>query len=289
MVRGALRVHKDSDDAARAIRPSLSERWYRYQGVVTAVLSGVIMVAMTWAAVRWLATSPHFRVRHIEVRAASHQIASTLETRLTAYRRLPIFRVSMESIERECLKNPWVVEAHARRELPGAIVVEVIERNAVALVDLGELYWADEDGSLFKRLETSDPPRRLPIITGFDRNWFLESAKDAARQIVGLANLAAQWRKNSDRPTLSEIHIDKLQAVTFFFTGKPLALKLGQYSNISIDRFSTFDVVWRELQHQAGDAKIIFLDGLMQPERVIVRFREPKTDAAVPTATTKAG
>lgn len=290
MVRGALRVHR-SDDASAGPekRFDWAASWQKYRGLLTAIVSGIVMVALTIGAVRWLITSPHFRVRHIEVRSASHQVAYNLENRLLPYRRRAIFRLSMEQIERECLKNAWVAEVHARRELPGSIVVEVIERNAVALVDLGEFYWADEDGTLFKKLENTDPAKKVPIVTGFDRTWFLESAKDAGQQIKQLGELAANWQKLASRPILSEIHVDKQQAITFFFAGKQLALQLGQYASVGPDRFSTFDVVWQELLHQGSDAKIIFLDGKMQPERVIVRFREPKNNDATVAATTKAG
>jgi len=60
---------------------------------------------------------------------------------------------------------PTVKSASVRLDLPGRIVVEISEREPLAVLGGGDLYLVDEDGLLFARSLPEDN-RHLPLITG---------------------------------------------------------------------------------------------------------------------------
>ena len=81
-------------------------------------------------------------------------------------RRSPAGRPSSVSSERS---SPATVRVS--RQLPSVLTIEISERHAAAVVNLGGLYLADVRGRPFKRA-TMDEAAGLPVITGVARGQY---------------------------------------------------------------------------------------------------------------------
>jgi len=74
--------------------------------------------------------------------------------------------VDLDAVERGVERHPWVREAHARREWPDTVVVEIVEHHAAALLhDGGRLLVVSDEGRPF--LPADARHLDLPHLTGF--------------------------------------------------------------------------------------------------------------------------
>ena len=66
----------------------------------------------------------------------------------------------------ELTHNPWVETVRIRRFFPDSLSIAITEREPVAVVNMGFIYYLDKKGNIFKVLNQGD---RLdyPVITGF--------------------------------------------------------------------------------------------------------------------------
>jgi cell division protein FtsQ len=76
-----------------------------------------------------------------------------------------ILAVNLAAARKRLLSDPWIAEAHLRREVPDGIRIQVREHRAAAVIDLGRKYLVDDRGIIFKDLE-ADEDNGLPVIEG---------------------------------------------------------------------------------------------------------------------------
>src|SRR2546430_4401610 len=121
-----------ADACGRALRRSLP-------GLAGAAAIAVL-VGGVWAGYRFVTTSLRFAITTIDVHGARQ--LSVDQIRAAAGVRLGdnVFATQPAEVVRALHDNPWIAEADAHRVLPHSIVIEIRERTAAALVDLGGLY-----------------------------------------------------------------------------------------------------------------------------------------------------
>src|SRR4051812_32535232 len=115
---------------------------------------GVLLLVVGGAAFgghRFVTRSTHFAVRHLRFSAVQHVDPAALQARAGLALGTNLFAGDLAEIERKVLEEPWVKEAHARRDLPATVAVDVVERAAACVVALDALYLADARGVVFKR------------------------------------------------------------------------------------------------------------------------------------------
>jgi cell division protein FtsQ len=146
--------------------------------------------------------------------------------------------------------DPWILSATAHRVLPDTLVIEVRERVATAVVQLGnELYLADEAGHPFKRTGVgTGEGAQLPLVTGLARDQYRVAPAETAQLIVHALDVLARWRTTPGRPVIAEIHVGAHHALTLHTYDQGAAIQLGAITaGDSADRFATFDTAWSEL------------------------------------------
>lgn len=125
-------------------------------------------------------------------------------------------------------KNPWVEKVRVKRYFPHILTIEVTEREPVAVVNMGFLYYLDKNGEVFKPLIEGD---RLdfPVLTGITED---DLARDQAgtREILKrardlIALLSA--RKSVGMDDISEIHCERGFGFTLFTAQGGVPIKLG--------------------------------------------------------------
>lgn len=170
--------------------------------------------------VRHVVASPRFALREIRADATLHVSRDEILSLAGVDPGDRLLAVDTDAVAARVATHPWVQTVRVRRQLPSALVIDVVERRAVASALLGTLYLIDDSGRPFKRA-TLDEADGLPVITGVARDQYTlarvasEAAFREALSLLALYRaddeLAAARRAGggpASRPALSEIHVD---------------------------------------------------------------------------------
>jgi cell division protein FtsQ len=236
-----------------------------------------------FAAHHFVTRSSHFAVRAVRISPTRHASSESLTARAGDLTGQNLFKVDLDEVARAVREEPWLKSAHARRELPATIVVDVVERDPACGVALGPVYLADARGDVFKRA-SPDEAAGLPVVTGVDRDLYLADPDGAKLQIRDALTALESWRKKPSRPAVGEVHLDKLLGVTLFVSDPSagsLAVRLGPPGADLDTRLSRFDAVWSSLRAGGETPRLIYLDNRARPDRVTVKLTAPPPPPAV--------
>jgi cell division protein FtsQ len=156
-------------------------------------------------------------------------------------------------------KNPWVAKVRVRRTFPHTLTIDVVEREPVAVVSMGYLYYLDNNGEIFKPLNEGD---RLdfPVVTGLNEDDLLRDPAGAKEAFQGVLGLLRQLGNGGEfaLADISEIHFDKGFGYTLFTTRGGVPIRLG--NNGFSDKLGRFARIYRDLQAQLPHVEYIDLD-----------------------------
>jgi cell division protein FtsQ len=247
-------------------------------GIVVAVVVGVAaMLGVPTMAERKaaeIAASAGFEVQKVEVRGVERMDE------------LPVYNIALGQVDRsmlsldlpkvrdEMLKLGWVKDARISRRLPDTLVVDIVERDPVAVWQHdGQLHLIDVQGVVLQSVATDEMPD-LPLVVGPDAN----------RQTAGLNKLM------ENAPALKPM----LAGATWvgnrrwdlrFQSGETLSLPEGdKASATALVNFARMDGVNRLLGR--GIVKFDMRD----PDRFVLRLpqdqvgQKPETKAEAPVA-----
>lgn len=192
-----------------------------------AVLLGVVLLGAAGAAAcSWLARSDIFEVRTVDMNPCRHVSGDEVAGILKGAARGNIWLLSKEEIGRRILSHPFVREASVRKSFPDKLVVQIGEREPVAMINLDALYYVDERGTVFKRLTAYDP-KDFPILTGFARGDLAANDPVAVRNLRNTIVLLRHAEAGSLSRNISEIHFDPAEGYTLVTRDAGLRLKIG--------------------------------------------------------------
>lgn len=247
-----------ADACGRAIRRSIP--------AAVVVLAACALGGGAWAGHRWLTRSPRFAITAITIQGTQRLDPAELRATLPLHLGDNVF-VALGEVARAVRANPWIASADVRRVLPHTIAIEVREHQAVAVVELGDLYLVDADGLPFKRAEAEEGDG-LPTISGLDRAAYVASPGAVAATVRDAIAAAERWR-TADRPAIDEIHVDPHGALTLHTRDQAIAIRLGALGPELTDRMHTFDAAWAGLSDaERAHTRAIHLDA--RPDHVTV-------------------
>ena len=240
--------------------------------VGVTLFSAVLLVVGGFFVTQLLLASDLFRVEQVEVqgngRLSKGQVValSDIETGINT------FNLDIGLIGRKIEENPWVESARVQRIFPRQVMINIEERQPVAIVNLGYLYYLDKQGEIFKVLDATDN-LDYPIVTGF--NYAKAQAHNAEyaqqlKQVVKLLTDLGQ-RKLFSLEQVSEIHFEASGGLSLFTLTGGVKVKLGRADyRRKLDRLER---IYAQLQ-----PKLQMLDyiDLNVDEKVIVRIERPK-------------
>jgi cell division septal protein FtsQ len=184
----------------------------------------VPLKAAVAAAAALFFENSYFFVREIQVRGGEKVGGDEIVAMAGLRHGMNIWKIEPGGIEKKVAKHPWVCRVLVRRDFPRRIVIEVEECTPKAIVALGQLYYVDADGVIFKEVGAGENVN-FPLLTGL-RPEQLAKVNPALRgkiqDAVRLADLMAK-----DAHTLSEIHFDESDRLVVYTTAFPVALKMG--------------------------------------------------------------
>lgn len=133
-------------------------------------------------------------------------------------------------VERTLENHPWIARANLTRNWPQRVHLQIQEREPVALVQVGELYYVDYRGHLFKPLSPGDP-HDFPIITGLPRQFFSPQEGALPETMARVKEIMDLLKKASSPLSLeniSEIHVDLERGLTLYANGLGAGVDLGR-------------------------------------------------------------
>ncbi len=236
--------------------------------------------AGAWAGYRFVTTSPRFAIDDIAVRGTHALSADEVRARLPIALGDNVFLADLDAAEARLEAEPWIAAAAIRRRLPRSIEIEVVERQAAAIVDADGLYLADADGHLFKRARLDlGEGEGLPVVTGIARDELrVDPGAAALRVRHALATLGTWADVGSARPAIGEIRVDERLAVTLYTYDDAIAVRLGGADGAPLGpRMARFDAAWAALTpDERHRARAIHLDHDTRPDHVTVAFGRPE-------------
>jgi cell division protein FtsQ len=238
-----------------------------------------------------LVTSPAFAVDRIEVKGLVRmERAELLDAAGLAIGR-NVFERGPGEVKARLLRHPWVAEASVARRLPGSYVIEVRERQPIALLvvepcrdanlrsetdptcdDGSALYLLSDDGKLFKRFDAKDPVD-LPVITGIDRVRFGSDPEFPKTILLGAAQLLHDYRAQglAQQKPVSEIHLEPNDGFSLYVGEELTLVRLG--APPYAQKLPKLKKVFARLEREGASAEYVYLDNEQRPDRVTVRLR----------------
>jgi cell division protein FtsQ len=168
-----------------------------------------LAVAAVMLGIQFLRESDYFTVRNVRVitqsRVSEQEIAGASDVRIGA----GIFDLDLALIGRKIEENPWIARAEVVRSLPDEVVIKVTEHQPRAVIQLDYLYYVNDNGEVFKLLDSGDS-LDYPIITGVDRQLLLDRPAEGQawlrQALVLIDRLTA--RQQFNLADVSEIQVD---------------------------------------------------------------------------------
>jgi len=222
------------------------------------------------AAWSWVTHSPRLAINEIVIRTGPRVPEQEVRmlSDLVVGDNILGFRLSecVEAIE----IHPWVKRASVMRELPDRVVIEVKEREPVAMIAIGSVYYVDRDGEIFKKVLLGED-MDCPVLTGITLQEVVED-KEAVDSLVNLGleiiGLAASSRI-LPAEEISEVHLDRAYGATLVRTSDAMRIRFGE---------GGFEEKWtlleRTLVELSEEAKKVYELDLNYEGRVTLRLRE---------------
>ena len=243
--------------------------------VSVGIFSVALVVVGSFFLVQLLMASDQFRIDTIRVEGNQRLCEQTLVALSDVQPGMSTFSLDLDLIGRKIAENPWVKEARIKRVFPRQVRISVVEREPVAIVNLGYLYYLDANAVVFKVLDGSDS-LDFPVITGFDRGR-LELGRQQDRlelmQVVGLIEDLRQ-RKLFGLHKVSEVQREAGGGLSIYTMENGVRIRLG-YDNYSekLDRLERMYALLRPKMRMLD-----YID-LNVDEKVIVRIERPNKAA----------
>jgi cell division protein FtsQ len=245
----------------------------RARAALGVLLTVAVALGCVYGLVRYTRKSPRFAVTSVEVEGTVHTTASDLARLGGLTVGVNVFTVDVEAARARILSDPWIEKATIARRLPGTIHVEVGERDAFAMLALGQhLYLVTRQGEIFKRALPGDPSD-LPTVTGLMVDLVARDRAGAVGLIKRALDLVGEYERTPPGRTLpvQEVHIHDDGALSLVVGKDPIVLRMGRgpYRQ-TVEQAAK---VLAEVPRRGAQAAVVFLDNEAHPERVVVRMR----------------
>ena len=110
-------------------------------------------------------THPYFTVREVRVLGAEKLKGADIVVMSGLGANTQAWSIDPGEMEERVRRHPWVKSVVIRRELPSRLVITIKEWSPAAIVALDKLYYAADNGVIFKAVDEEDSVD-FPFITG---------------------------------------------------------------------------------------------------------------------------
>ncbi|MDX2494337.1 MAG: FtsQ-type POTRA domain-containing protein [Desulfuromusa sp.] len=245
---------------------------HRTLRIGVTVFSTVLIIVGGFFVTQLLLASDLFRVEQVAVQGNSRLNENQVVALSDIQTGVNTFNLDLGLIGRKIEENPWVQSAHVQRIFPSQLLITLEERQPVAIINLGYLYYLDSQGRVFKVLGAADN-LDYPIITGFDYAKAQGHDAEYARQLRQVVSLLTDLRQRKlfSLDHVSEVHFEERGGLLLYTLDGGVKVKLG-YTDFS-RKLDRLERIYTQLQ-----PKLQMLDyiDLNVDEKVIVRIERTK-------------
>ncbi|MDX1501822.1 MAG: FtsQ-type POTRA domain-containing protein [Thermoanaerobaculia bacterium] len=150
-------------------------------------LAAVVLVGAPAGAAVWALTSPVFALTEVTVHGAERVEEGWVHQALRPLYGRQLVRLRLSEIERRLGAHPWIAAVTARKELPHALSVELVERRPAALLRReGGIHYLDATGFVIGPYAPELGGAGLPLLSGLD---------DPPAQTAGVLAVVDEWRR----------------------------------------------------------------------------------------------
>jgi cell division septal protein FtsQ len=254
-----VKVQREPIDLRKYLRP--------LRGIALRLSGAALISALVIAGYRALNSATFFRLKNIEVNGGRHVTREEILAIAGVGAGNDLLRMNLRQMGEQLTRNPWVETVRIRRFFPDTLSIAVSEREPLAVVNMGFIYYLDKKGVVFKVLNQGD---RLdfPVVTGFSEEELSTDpagGKEALRAACELLKIL-QEKGAFILADVSEIHYDKGYGFTMYTASGALPVKIGSGDFAAkLDRFAR---IYRELMAQQPSLNFIDLD---YNDRIVVK------------------
>ena len=188
-----------------------------------------------------------------------------------------LYQVNLTSIQQNVMSHYYIKDAVVERNLPNSIHIQISERVPVAMVNLSEPLYLDEDGVVLPKT-VSRKVFDLPMITGISASepFVLGSTITQPDEIEALQLLAVLRTMN--RPlyhNISEIQVRNGGDIVFYSAegGVPIIFGRGDLSG----KLIRLEIFWNDIVRTRGVQYLQYVD-LRYQDQIVARWsQEPLT------------
>jgi len=262
--RNRRRVDRDPAEERRRLARAASL-------LAPPLVGAAIVAALALLAWRHAVEGDLLRIREVRFEGLSRASAQELMELSPIQRGDHLVLCDPALLEVALRRHPWVSSVEVRRTLPPALEVRVVERRAVAIVDLGALYLVGSDGEVFKRAVPGDG-LDLPVVTGIGRDDWVERRAEVEPLLHAALALLDRWAERGldRRAPVSEIHIDAEYGTTLWAGAEGLEVRLGH--GALPEKLARLEQVLAAVEAEGRKAEVLHLDNRRRPDWVAVRL-----------------
>ena len=238
-------------------------KWGRYLrplGTIALGAAGISLIfGIVFVAYRAIGSTTFFRLKNIEVSSAKRLSREEILALVGVETGQDLARMNLKRMGEQLAQNPWVETVRIHRYFPDRLSISITEREPLAIVNMGFIYYLDKKGSVFKVLNRGD---RLdyPVVTGFSEEELSSNPAGTREALKTTCELLGILREKGAfiLADVSEIHYDKGYGFTLFTAAGALPVKVGSGDFAAkVDRFAR---IYKELMAQRPSLQYIDLD-----------------------------
>ncbi len=125
-------------------------RWLKPMGLATAIVSLPVFATL------WLLSSPRFALQEVRIETGERVPRAWVEATLRPALGRNLLTLSLPQVERRLERHAWVRRIDLRKELPGRLLLNVVEKQEVALLRQGKtLSYLDAEGEVIAPYDPS--------------------------------------------------------------------------------------------------------------------------------------
>ncbi len=266
---GSYKSKKVAPNRLKVKKEPLDLRKYLLPLIRVGSRAGLLLLlgGLLAASVHSLFKATPFPVQKVEVHGTQRLSQDEIVTLSGVTSGQNLLALRLKTVGQQVSLNPWVASVRVQRFFPGTIAISIKERQPVAVINMGLLYYLDQGGEPFKPLSHGDS-LDYPVVSGIsedDLNADPATTKDALKTVCDL--LAALKQHGSFiLADVSEIHYDRLQGFTLYTTAGALPIKIG--ADDFDKKLQRFARIYQNLMTQRSELQYIDLD---YSDRIVVK------------------
>jgi cell division septal protein FtsQ len=213
-----------------ALRKKLIKHWIGvFFGIALLVVTTFSLSVGLAHAYFALIDSPRFKVREVEIFGLKYLGRDEILAAMSIPPEESLLNLQASELAKSLEVLPWLRRAVVSFRLPGNVVVEVVEREPMAVVHAADFMLIDEDGKLVSRA-SSEHKKNFITIEGFSDLKLKEGdllPRDAMRALKKLLAALDQAKPWLPPGSVSELRWDAEAGYSLHTSHKNLSIRLG--------------------------------------------------------------